>query len=71
VASGQHDAAMIDHLLWGRRGNLFAGEGGSLDQRSATGWAPIGNRLFGEQGAAMAADSLHILKLTGWGCSAR
>jgi hypothetical protein len=65
VTAGKNDAAMIDLLRrrhfvrWSRL------KFGSLEQSAATGRTPVGDGLLSEQGAAVAADAFHAIKITG------
>jgi hypothetical protein len=57
---GKHDAAVIDFGL-GAGCALKSVIDRALDQRSATGWAPVGLSLSGEYGVALRADAFHQL----------
>ena len=61
MAARQHDAAMIHfhHCVGQSFGQSF-----SLNQRAAAGRAPVGLRGIGQNGMALAADSLHAKSLS-------
>jgi hypothetical protein len=59
VTARQHDTAMIDFR---RRGGGWDGgrKAGEFDEGSATGGAPVGFGLGGNDGVAMAAGAFHV-----------
>jgi hypothetical protein len=65
MTAGQDNAAMIDLLRRGQRWKILGRESSTLDQRASAGGTPIRDRLFGEDGAAVAADAFHTYKITG------
>jgi hypothetical protein len=67
MTPGQHDAAMIHHLRRGQCRSILDCEFGAFQQRAAAGRTPVGNRLFRQHGAAMAAKPFHSFQITGSG----
>ena len=62
VAAGQHDPAMIHHCMERTFGGALR-QGRTIDDRAATGGAPVGFRGFGENGMAMTADAFHVVSV--------
>jgi hypothetical protein len=64
MTAGQNDAAMI-HLRWGQRWSFLDCKFRALHQRPAAGRAPVGDCLFRQHGAAMAAHPIHNFQING------